>query len=173
MGGLDRAGLNLGMQLPQSSRVRQLNHINSAGATRVSAFIRFAFNSMVENTDTRIMSVAGVRRVKRPNTPPLKKKKKFTTGATVVEGSKGRTRRPLAAAERATMGRGSCRWRCKCQAFRWDRERVPPRSARLFDLSATSAPAIKSQLHYCQTRLFFPFSLFISDTLRLPPPNDV
>lgn len=66
-------GLNLGMQLPQTSRVRQLNQINTVGATRVSAFIRFAFNSMGENTDTRIMSVAGVRRMERLSPPPEKK----------------------------------------------------------------------------------------------------
>lgn len=75
------AGLNLGMQLPQTPhprpppthlRVRQLNQINTVGATRVSAFIRFAFNSTGENTDTRIMSVAGVRRIKRQSPPPKK-----------------------------------------------------------------------------------------------------
>lgn len=69
------AGLNLGMQLPQpllTPRMRRLNQINTVGATRVSAFIRFAFNSTGENTDTRIMSVAGVRRIKRPSPPPQK-----------------------------------------------------------------------------------------------------
>lgn len=44
-GGGGWAGLNLGMQLPQTSRVRRLNQINTVGATRVSAFIRFALNS--------------------------------------------------------------------------------------------------------------------------------
>lgn len=88
------------MQLPQTSRVRQLNQINTVGATRVSAFIRFAFNSKGENTDTRIMSVAGVRRIKRPSSPKsMEGKKIFTTGATATMNGRrrqhGRTHRPL------------------------------------------------------------------------------
>lgn len=74
-GGGGWAGLNLGMQLPQTSRVRRLNQINTVGATRVSAFIRFALNSREKNTDTGIMSVAGVRGIKRPSPKKQERKK--------------------------------------------------------------------------------------------------
>lgn len=60
------------MQLQQTSRVRQLNQINTVG---VSAFIRFALNSREKNTDTGIMSVAGVCGIKRPSPKKQERKK--------------------------------------------------------------------------------------------------
>lgn len=192
------AGLNLGMQLPQTSRVRRLNQINTVGATRVSAFIRFALNSREKkSTDTGIMSVAGVRGIKRPS-PKKQERKKLhhrcdcddewnAAAGGKREGARagGRTRRPRRS---RASGDGKGQLSMKMQMSSGEKTAVPtglggvaslppppppppgqtpPPSARLFDLSATSAPAIKSQLHYCQACLWVVVFFFSSPSRTL------
>lgn len=160
----------------------------------MSAFIRFALNSREKNTDTGIMSVAGVRGIKRPSPKKQERKKlhhrcdcddEWNTAA----GGRGRERGWVgelgAPCRSRASGDGKGQLSMKMQMSSGEKTAVPtglggvaspppdefPPSARLFDLSATSAPAIKSQFHYCQTRLwvvvfFSSLSRTLSDTHR-------